>query len=1570
MTKNKMPSRDKMSLKDKKKANSNDNQKKVVRRNSLSRATTEEYVYNNLSLDDKYRLADLYFDKENVAYRVLYDSFNKFIDEDVKNFLEHGEHVFAESKDKKTSYKNRFKFSNIRIQEPRKTNGDLMFPQDARKGNYTYSIKIVADVVQYQDVEDITSKEIKTHKIGNPEENVPIANIPVMLRSRWCNLTLNKNATNNGEGKFDIGGYFIVNGNEKVVINQDRMIDNKPLVFVKKDSGNMVLGVNVNSRSYGPKGEVQIMFIKMKKDGILICRVPIFNEVNIIAIMKALGLETDKEIVDRIVYDENDIEMINLVRTSLDNCKNEKGVKIKTSQQAIDYLITKMKSTIQYDDIDREVKLQQKKKHLEELLKNVLLPHMESSTLEKAYYIGYMINKLLNVQLGRASVDDRDSYVNKRVDTPGDLFFEIFKLQMKKVMGDCKKYFNDRSKQGNITNIIDHIKPGTIEQGLKASLSTGHWGRKQGVAQVLPRLSTPITRSMLSRVDAPGGDASTSKLTGPRHLHFSSIGFLSPAMTPEHAKIGLVKHFSLIASVSIMSREQYYDMKDYVMKKATPISNIPINKFKNGIFYKLFLNGQWVGGTDKFIEIEKEFTEMKLKGIFDRKNVSIVVDHQTFEVRLYCDTGRFIRPVLRVENNNILLTKEHINNISLNKSERATKITSWEEFINKYPYLIEYICMESQPYLMLAETSKKVEFMRKRMIESIEKVKNVKSNHTENRYGDLSFNRYTHCEIHSSLLEGEINASLQFCNHDPGTRNMFQYAQGKQAMGIPTDIYRHRYDLCFVAYNPERRIVSTRASKYTMSDQLPAGENAIVAIATYTGYNQEDSLIMNKTSLDRGKYRAMYLKKIVMSVQKNMSTAQDDIFMKPNKDEVDGTRFGNYDSLNDQGYAPEETPVSYGTVVIGKVTPKSNPSGNKKYRDTSEIYKQHVPGYVDRVEIGIQNPDGYELRKMSIRTERYPNDGDKFCCYDEQTEVLTDDGWVFFKDLTKQHKVATLVAGDTLVYQHPTELMEYDFNGEMYHVESNQIDLMVTPNHRMYIKSKGKNDFEIKEAKDIFGKTVQYKKNAEKLDLHGFNKSSRLQGNEFVIPKDKDLPELRLDLNAFLEFFGIWIAEGCLVKDYAVSFATHKPRVKEALEKINKIFGLECNKHKTKEQNAWIYPNKSLANYMNHFNVGSINKFLPGWVWKLNQEQCRILIDGMLLGTPTRIYDTSSKQLANDFQRLCLHAGYSCDIALKCKEESTTDTYQMSVITVQNEPKVNKYLKQNQQDKMEKYKGKVYCCSVPSIHPNNNKDGENTQGGVIYVRRQNYVVWSGQSVHGQKGTIGIKLPCTDMPFTSSGLQPDIIMNPQAIPSRMTAGQLIECIHAKVGALEGMPADGTPFEETDLKPIEEKLEKHGFNKKGKEYLYNGMTGYMMPVMIFIGPTYYQRLKHLVEDKIHSRARGPVSMLTRQAPEGRARDGGLRMGEMERDALIAHGIALFAKEKLLDNSDAYKTYICGKCGLIAQRFVKDDETTNSYYCHQCNNHNDINKVIIPYAFKLLIQECMSMCIAPRLRFKKEF
>tara|TARA_R110002050_G_scaffold138087_2_gene261807 strand:- start:53 stop:802 length:750 start_codon:yes stop_codon:yes gene_type:complete len=236
------------------------------------------------------------------------------------------------------------------------------------------------------------------------------------------------------------------------------------------------------------------------------------------------------------------------------------------------------------------------------------------------------------------------------------------------------------------------------------------------------------------------------------------------------------------------------------------------------------------------------------------------------------------------------------------------------------------------------------------------------------------------------------------------------------------------------------------------------------------------------------------------------------------------------------------------------------------------------------------------------------------------------------------------------------------------------------------------------------------------------------------------------------------------------------------------------------------------------------------------------------------------------------------------------------------------------------------------------------------------------SRHGQKGTVGITYRQEDMPFTCEGITPDIIINPHAIPSRMTIGQLIECLLGKVSALTGNEGDATPFnsEPNIVISISKVLHDLGYQKDGNENLYNGHTGMPMPAKIFIGPTYYQRLKHMVDDKIHSRSRGPVQVLTRQPTEGRARDGGLRFGEMERDCIIAHGAATFLKDRLFDQSDADRIHVCDLCGLIAIANLKK----RTYSCRSCSNTTQISQVHIPYACKLLFQELMSMCIAPRL------
>lgn len=819
----------------------NKNTKKIAKKIGGKKDIDQNFPIGKkeLSIIDIYKVIDLYFKQKNIMYTHLYNSFDKFFDEDIKQLLSNGNNIFFEKITKDKVYRYKFIYSDISIKPPvLDSEYEIMFPSNARTRNMTYSAKLVATISQIQEVIDITTDKLTTRVIGQPEHEYPIATIPLMVRSKYCSLNLKK-GQDRSECEYDPGGYFIVNGAEKVVMALERMIDNKPLVFIKKDSTSVIYTVQVNSKNY-ITDQMQITTVRIKKDNNIIIRVPILSEVPVFIILRALGIESDKDIINYIVYDKNDTDMLNIMRIALENAKPEdSATKILTQEDALNYLTSKMRVIKKYNETDKDIRAYEKKMHLKSLLKDNFLPHVENNNISKACYLGYMINRLLQCYLGRIPVDDRDSFVNKRIDLTGTLMFELFKQYYKKMLNECNKFFRKRNTDDeNPINIVNQIKPNIIEQGLKTALLTGAWGKRKGVAQMLQRLSYLQMLSSLRRINSPTVDASTNKLTSPRHLHGTSIGFICYIETSEGHKVGLVKNLSLMGNVTVMVQSQINIIKTILKDRVINTQDIPIDQI--GKYTKIFLNGEWIGLTNKPKQLYQELKNMKYNGEIDI-HTSIVheikSEIESKELKVYCDGGRLFRPVFRTENNIVLLNKQHVDSISLdNKS--PTTVTNWNEFLVRYPGVVEFIDADEQYNAMIAMYQKDVVKMYDRMEQSAKLMKEIKFNNNQlvtNRYDDFTFVKYTHCEIHPSMHIGVVVTNIPFCNHNQGPRNIYQYSQARQAMGIYTSNYRDRLDISYILYNPQRPLVTSRNIKYVNTDKLPAGENAVVAIMTYTG---------------------------------------------------------------------------------------------------------------------------------------------------------------------------------------------------------------------------------------------------------------------------------------------------------------------------------------------------------------------------------------------------------------------------------------------------------------------------------------------------------------------------------------------------------------------------------------------------------------------------------------------------------------------------------------------------------------------------------------------------------------
>ena len=784
-----------------------------------------------------FALLDLFFERnKQVLVKHHIDSFNQFIEEIIPSILQGSDNVISEKATETKIVRYRLTFDDLGIKPPTMDNDEgLMYPLDAIQKNLSYFSKYTSTVTQWQDIIDINTGETETRMIDTPEKDVPIAKIPIMVGSNYCNLILKPDLSRK-HCKYDAGGYFIVNGNEKVVLSLESIIHRKPLVFTRKEQNTIIYYVNVQSRPVTQfVGNIQVFSIRMKKDNSIVLTIPQFKEISVFTLMRALGMETDEDIVDSILDVKKEKAMLNQLSISL-NAQNTPTI---TREEAIEILMNNMRSTKDYSKSNPEIALQQKKKHLMKILTQFILPHVSSGTnnpdidmMYKAYYIGYMIHKLLKCFMKDSKeveeyrgCDDRDSMTNKRIELSGILLGTLFEQFFKKMLNDCNKIFKSKNVDDKKPpNIVRHIKPNSIEQGLRRALSTGAFGSqsRKGLSQMLNRMNHLHSLSYMRRVITPTIDASTNKMTSPRHLHNTQYGSMCPLETPEGPKTGLVKNLAMLEGITINMNSEIPIVMNYLSDKIITLESVDKKKLHS--YVKIFVNGNWLGVSSDVIRIHQDLRKMRFKGEL-HKYVSLVFDYIQKEFHINTDGGRLIRPYLTATDNKLNF-----------KPKMLDEVNAWDEFIAKFPNVIEYIDKEEEQNIMLAVfpayIKKSYDIMKKKPLTNTEEIDRI--NRT-NRYDGNVYVRYTHCEIHPCMILGLISSNIPFPEHNQSPRGIFQYNQARQAMGLYISDYRERTDISYILYHPQIPIVTSRASKYTGTHIFPAGENTIVAIASYTG---------------------------------------------------------------------------------------------------------------------------------------------------------------------------------------------------------------------------------------------------------------------------------------------------------------------------------------------------------------------------------------------------------------------------------------------------------------------------------------------------------------------------------------------------------------------------------------------------------------------------------------------------------------------------------------------------------------------------------------------------------------
>ena len=942
----------------------------------------EKNMYNKINTSEEpWVLIESYFRNQHLKQLIRHqlESYNYFVNTQIENTIEMFNPVHICSDHDYIKELNLYRleihitFENFNIHRPQvyENNGatKIMFPQESRLRNFTYAGAMTVDVnIKYTVRNGENYKNVLNYQ--KILKNIHIGKLPIMLRSDICVLNQYKHLNTNltGECKMDPGGYFIINGSEKTCLGQERAAENQIYCFnVSKNNTKWTWIAEMKCipdwKCISPK-QINIM-ISSKNNGFgnaIYLQIPrLKNPIPLFIIFRAFNIIGDKDICEKIILNIDDNKYKKLLyglQGSIVDANN-----CITYDDAIRYITSNVIYTPL--NVDKETGYKRKNEFAFEVINNDIFPHCKSNE-QKIYMLGYMTNRLLQTSFEWIEQSDRDSYLNKRIDLTGSLINNLLRNYLNKVVKDMQKQVVREINSGswksnedyeniiNNTNIYKIIKSTTIENGIKRALATGDFGIKQinsnkvGVAQVLNRLTYISSISHLRRVNTPIDKS--GKLVPPRRLHNSSWGFLCPAETPEGGSVGIVKNLSYMTHITIPSNS--VGLYDYILPLIILIDTLADKPKELYDKVKVFINGAWVGITNQPLELYNNLKDKKYKGIINIYT-SIIFDYKLQEIKICNDAGRLSRPLLKIKNNNIIYTKDIINKVQ-------NEELSWNDLLYSGKIkesIIEYIDSYEQNNSMIAMEP--------------EQLKSKDSKYIFH---------YTHCEIHPSTIFGVLASCIPFPENNQSPRNTYQSAMGKQAIGMYVTNYDNRMDqTAYVLSYPMRPLVDTRLMNIIQLNTIPSGEQVIVAIMSHSGYNQEDSILFNKGSIDRGLFLAT-----IYHTEKDEDKklyGNEEIRCKPDKTKTKNMKFANYDKVNNQGVVPENTLIKDRDIIIAKVLPikenKNDYTKTIKYTDESHVYRTNEETYIDKNYIEC-NGDGYNFCKVRLRNYRKPVIGDKF----------------------------------------------------------------------------------------------------------------------------------------------------------------------------------------------------------------------------------------------------------------------------------------------------------------------------------------------------------------------------------------------------------------------------------------------------------------------------------------------------------------------------------------------------------------------------------------------------------------